>query len=138
MSSSPLPSVINTVNLPLTDTVFTTTKVASIPVIKKSFLKLHLDINCDPMSTVNIIVPGLNPLTLSGNYNGNVVIGSDFSGKIPFNTTQTVTIIFNVSQNETINVKCLYYNVNVPINFRNLILIFLIVYFIINVQFGKK
>jgi hypothetical protein len=133
--SSKTPSVINTVNLPLTDTLFSTTKVASIPVVKNSFLKLSLNVKCGPTSTVNIIVPGLNPLTLTGNFSGNVVIGSDFSGKTPFNTTQTVTIIFNVNVNETINVKYLYYKVNVPMDYKIFLIIFLIVFFTLNVHF---
>ena len=128
-------SVINTVNLPLNNTVFTRTKVASIPVVKNSFLKLSLNITCGQKSSVNIIVPGLNPLTLSGDRNENIVIGSDFSGKIPFNITQTVTIIFNVAQNENIKVKYLYYDVNVPIDYKIFLIIFFIVYFTLNVHF---
>ena len=96
---------------------------------------MSLNITCGPKSSVNIIVPGLNPLTLSGDRNENIVIGSDFSGKIPFNITQTVTIIFNVAQNETIKVKYLYYDVNVPIDYKIFLIIFFIVYFTLNVHF---
>ena len=135
MSRTPQPSVINTVNLPLKNTVFSTTKVASIPVVKNSFLDLYVNINCGATSNVNVVLPGLNPLTLPGNYNGNIRIGSDFFGKTPFNSAQTVTIIFNVAQNQTINVKSLDYTVNVPIDYKSFLIIFFIVYFTLNVHF---
>ena len=125
-----VPNVINTVNLSLNNTIFTSTKVASIPVLKNSFLYLYINAESGPNSNISIIIPGLNSITLAGNYNGTLRLGSDFSGKIPFNTSQTVTIIFNVSQNEKINIKEISYNVNIPINYKTFLIIFLIVFFI--------
>jgi len=123
-------SVINTVTLPIFNKTFTSVNVASIPVLKNSFLDLSLDVEIGPNSNINIIIPGLSPLVLKDVVNKNLKLNN-----FPFNNSQTITIIFNVYQNETINVKQLNYKISENINYKCILIIFLIVYFIIFFKF---
>ena len=123
-------SVINTVTLPIFNKSFAAINVASIPVLKNSFLKISLNAEIGPNSNISIITPGLSPLVFTGVVNKNFDIN-----KFPFDISQTITIIFNVYQNETINVNQLNYTIVENINYKCILIIFLIVYFIIFFKF---
>jgi hypothetical protein len=134
MSSTPATS-INVINLPIKKTVLNSTMVASIPVIKDNFVNINLNALIGATSSISIIREFNNVLSFSGKVNTNFKLGND---NLPFNRSQTVNILFSVSPGETITVEDFSYSTNTPINFRNLVLIFLIVYFMINVHFDEK
>ena len=129
---------LNLINLPINRLVLNSSSVASIPVVKNSFLDIKLSASIGSTSTINIIREFNDILYFSGKVNKNFRIGGDPTNKIPFTRNQTVNIIFNIGAGETITVENFSYNLNTPLNFKIIIFIFLIVYFTINVHFDKK
>jgi len=131
-------STVSTTSLPIFNQNFNSVVVASISVVKNSFLELYLNANIEKSSSINIIIPGLSPLNLKGNLDNVFLrIGSDINGTLPFNQAQTITIMFNCALNETINVKLLNYKLINVIDYKKIIIIFLIVYFFISFYFKK-
>jgi len=133
MSNTPVG--LNLINLPINGAVLNSTMVASIPVIKDSFVHINLNASIGATSSINIIREFNSVLSFSGRVNKIFKLGND---DLPFNRSQTLNVVFNVSPGETITINNFSYSTRTPINFRNLILIFLIVYFMINVHFDKK
>ena len=133
MSNTPVG--LNLINLPINGAVLNSTMVASIPVIKDSFVHINLNASIGATSSINIIREFNSVLSFSGRVNKFFKLGND---DLPFSRSQTLNVVFNVSPGETITVNNFSYSTRTPINFRNLILIFLIVYFMINVHFDKK
>ena len=127
---------LNLINLPISGAVLNSTMVASIPVIKDSFVHINLNASIGATSSINIIREFNNVLSFSGRVNTNFKLGND--DVLPFNRSQTVNVVFDISPGETITINNFSYSTRTPINFKNLILIFLIVYFVINVHFDKK
>jgi hypothetical protein len=126
-------SYVNTIILPITNKTFTQgINIATISV-ENSFLDICLIGTIGNNSSISIIKNTLNPENYTGNINKKIHLGSDISNKIPFIGKQTVTVIINVSQNETIFIDTLNYKENKPINFKTLAIIFLIVFFILNI-----
>jgi len=133
-ASNQLISNVSTVNLPISNKSFTQgINIATIPV-ENSFLDISLIATTGHSSSISIVKNGLNPENYIGNINTKLHLGSDISNKIPFVGKQTVTVIINVSQNETVFINSLNYNLpNKPLNYKTLAIIFLIVFFILNI-----
>jgi len=127
-------SNINTINLPITNKSFTQgIYIATIP-IENSFLDISLDATVGNNSSISIVKNGFNPENYIGNINTKIHLGSDISNKTPFIGKQTVTLIINVSQNERVFINNLNYKLpNKPVNFKTLGIIFLIVFFVLNI-----
>jgi hypothetical protein len=126
-------NTVNTINLPISNKSFTQgINIATIP-IENSFLDISLIATTGHSSSISIIKNGLNPENYIGNINTKLHLGSDISNKTPFIGKQTVTIIINVSENETIFIDTLNYKQNKPLNYKTIAIIFLIVFFILNI-----
>ena len=130
---APVPN-LNTVLLPITNTTLTGISIANITV--NNFLDITLNAIIGPNSNISIVKPGQTPITYTGTVNTILHLGSDISNKLPFVGNQTINIIFNAAPNETIFINKLTYvssKIVKPINYKQLLFIFLIVFFIINI-----
>jgi hypothetical protein len=125
---------VSTVNLPITNKSFIEgINVATIPV-ENSFLNISLNATIGENSSISIVKVGLGPENYTGNINTNLHLGSDIFNKKPFIGKQTVTVLINVAPNETVFINNLTYNFpKKPVNFKTLGIIFLIVFFILNI-----
>ena len=124
--------VINVVSLPINNNTFTGINVATIS-ISNSFLDISLKAICGNNSNITIIKPGATPITYNGVVNTNLKLGSDIYNKIPFIGKQTIIIIFNAVANESITINQLNFKGSVAIDYKKFLIIFLIVYFVLNI-----
>ena len=124
---------VNTVNLPITNKSFTPGVNIATITVENSFLDVCLNATIGPNSNINFVRNGLSPEIYTSDINSNLHIGSDISNKTPFIGKQTITVIINVAPNETIYISNLNYKTSKPLNYKTLAIIFLIVFFILNI-----
>ena len=135
MNYTPVAEQNNVVNLflPITNSEITGINIINIQVDNNNFLDVTLNAIIGPNSSISIIKPGINAINYNGDVNNILHLGSDISNKIPFRSIQNVNIVLNVAPNETIIINELSYKINVPINYKLILFIFLIIFFIINI-----
>jgi len=121
---------INTIFLPIINNVYSGINIANIQ-INNNFLDINLNAIIGPNSSISIIKPGVNPTIYKGNVNTKLHLGSDIFNKIPFYNNQTINIILNAAPNETITINSLNYTISKQINYKNILFIFLIVFFVL-------
>ena len=135
MNYTPVAEQNNVVNLflPIINSKITGINIINIQVDNNNFLDVTLNAIIGPNSSISIIKPGINAINYNGDVNNILHLGSDISNKIPFRSIQNVNIVLNVAPNETIIINELSYKINVPINYKLILFIFLIIFFIINI-----
>ena len=131
-SNSTITQNINSILLPIKNNNFTGISIANIS-ISNNFLDITINAIIGPNSSISIIKQGMTPINYNGNVNTTLHLGSDFFNKMPFNFNQNINIVLNAAPNETIIINELSYKINIPINYKQILLIFLIVFFILNI-----
>ena len=130
---SPL-NILNTITLPINNKSYTQGINIGTLIVENSFLDISLVATTGPNSSISFIKNGLSPISYSGNINTNLQLGSDISNKIPFIGNQSVTLVINVADNESVHINDLIYkSSSTSINYKTLGIIFLIVFFIFNI-----
>ena len=135
--SSPVASAINNVNtitLPIVNTIYKGLNVGNITV-ENNFVNIYLNANIGPNSSISIIKPGMNPIIYTGNINITLQLGSDLNNTQIFVGKQNIGIIINAAINETVNISNFNYKIPKPIDIKNIIILFLTIYFLINTFF---
>lgn len=123
---------VNIHKLPINNSVFTGISIINVDV-ENSFVTLNLNAITGPSSSISIIKPGLKPVNYSGKINNVIKLGSDVLNTMPFIGKQTITIVLTASINENIIINRFDYGESNKIDYKKFAIIFLIVFFILNI-----
>ena len=129
---SPL-NILNIITLPITDKLYTQSVNIVMISVENSFLDININATTGPNSSINFVRTGLSPVSYSGNVNTSLHLGSDIFNKTPFGRKHSITLIINVASNESVHISNLNYKTYKPVNYKTLGIIFLIIFFILNI-----